>query len=155
MLLKLSHGKLNPLTVFGRPLVKRFAMCYRTVVLSVCPVLFVCPVCNVGVLCQKGWMDQDETWHEGRHWPWPHCVRWGPSYPPPKQHSPLTCLLWPNGWMDTKLSFVHHVDILIRTCGQRFLQRAQCSHCKRCISYGNSVCPSVRHTPVLCQNDGT
>jgi len=40
-----------------------------------------------------------------------------------------------------------------------FLQRAQCSHCKRCISYGNSVCPSirlsVRHTPVLCQNDGT
>jgi len=44
-----------------------------------------------------------------------------------------------------------------------FLQRAQCSHCKRCISYGNSVRPSVRpsvrlsvrHTPVLCQNDGT
>jgi len=44
-----------------------------------------------------------------------------------------------------------------------FLQRAQCSYCKRCISYGNSVrlsdclsvCPSVRHTPVLCQNDGT
>ena len=40
-----------------------------------------------------------------------------------------------------------------------FLQRAQCSHCKRCISYGNSVrlsvCPSVCHTPVLCQNDGT
>jgi len=29
-----------------------------------------------------------------------------------------------------------------------FLQRAQCSHCKRCISYSNSVCPSVRHTPV-------
>ena len=44
-----------------------------------------------------------------------------------------------------------------------FLQRAQCSHCKRCISHGNSVrpsvrpsvCPSVCHTPVLCQNDGT
>jgi len=40
-----------------------------------------------------------------------------------------------------------------------FLQRAQCSHCKRCISYGNSirlsVRLSVRHTPVLCQNDGT
>jgi len=44
-----------------------------------------------------------------------------------------------------------------------FLQRAQCSHCKRCISYGNSVRPSVRpsvclsvcHTPVLYQNDGT
>jgi len=31
--------------------------------------------------------------------------------------------------------------------------------CKRCTSYGNSVCLSVRlsvrHTPVLCQNDGT
>ena len=39
--------------------------------------------------------------------------------------------------------------------------------CKRCTSYGNSVClsvrlsvclsvcPSVRHTLVLCQNDGT
>jgi len=25
-----------------------------------------------------------------------------------------------------------------------FLQRAQCSHCKRCISYSNSVCLSVR-----------
>jgi len=24
------------------------------------------------------------------------------------------------------------------------LQRAQCSHCKRCISYSNSVRPSVR-----------
>ena len=33
-----------------------------------------------------------------------------------------------------------------------FLQRAQCSHCKRCISCGNSVrppvCLSVCHTPV-------
>jgi len=35
-----------------------------------------------------------------------------------------------------------------------FLQRAQL-HCKRCISYGNSVRLSVCHTPVLCQNDGT
>ena len=25
-----------------------------------------------------------------------------------------------------------------------FLQRAQCSHCKRCISYSNSVCLSIR-----------
>jgi len=44
-----------------------------------------------------------------------------------------------------------------------FLQRAQCSHCNRCTSYGKSVrlsvclsvCRSVHHTPVLCQNDGT
>jgi len=44
-----------------------------------------------------------------------------------------------------------------------FYSAPQRSHCKRCISYGNSVrpsvrlsvCLSVRHTPVLCQNDGT
>jgi len=40
-----------------------------------------------------------------------------------------------------------------------FLQRSQCPHCNRCISYSNpSVCPSVRvsvrQTTVLCQNDG-
>jgi len=33
---------------FGRPFVKRFALCYRTV---------VCPVCNVGVLRSNGWVD--------------------------------------------------------------------------------------------------
>jgi len=36
-----------------------------------------------------------------------------------------------------------------------FYSTPQCSHCKCCISYGNSVRPSVRHTPVLCQNNGT
>jgi len=45
--------------VFGQPFVKRFALCYQTVVcLSVC---HVCPVCDVGVLWPNGWMDQDET----------------------------------------------------------------------------------------------
>ena len=36
-----------------------------------------------------------------------------------------------------------------------FLQCAamQCSHCKHCTSYSNSVCLSVCHTPVLCQNN--
>jgi len=34
-------------------------------------------------------MDQDETWHGGRPRPWPHCIRWGPSSPPPKEHSPF------------------------------------------------------------------
>jgi len=38
----------------------------------------------------------------GRPRPRPHCVRWGPSSPPPKGHSssPLLgpCLLWPNGY---------------------------------------------------------
>jgi len=32
-------------------------------------------------------MDQDETWQSGRPWPWPHCVRWGPSSPSPKRGS--------------------------------------------------------------------
>ena len=47
--------------VFGRPFVKRFALCYRSVVC-----LCVLSVCNVGVLWPNGWMDQDETWHGGR-----------------------------------------------------------------------------------------
>ena len=33
---------------------------------------------------------------------------------------------------------------LVSTKLDTFLQRTQCSHCKRCISYGNSVRPSVR-----------
>jgi len=37
-------------------------------------------VCDSGVLGTNGWMDQDEsTWHGGRPWPQPHCVKWGPS----------------------------------------------------------------------------
>jgi len=34
------------------------------------------------------WMDQDETWHEGRPRPRPHCVRWGPSSPQKGHSSP-------------------------------------------------------------------
>jgi len=52
-------------------------------------------------------MDQPETWHAGRPRPWPHCVRWGPSFSPKRGHSPPhkkkkfgPCLLWPNGLMD-------------------------------------------------------
>jgi len=33
-------------------------------------------------------MDEDETWHAGGPRPCPHCVRWGPTSPPPKGHSP-------------------------------------------------------------------
>ena len=47
--------------VFGPPFVKRFALCYRTVVC-----LFCLSVCNVGVSWPNGWMDQDETWRGGR-----------------------------------------------------------------------------------------
>jgi len=45
-------------------------------------------VCDVGVLWPNDWTDQDETWHAGRPRPWPHCVRWGPTSPPLKGHSP-------------------------------------------------------------------
>jgi len=70
---------------FGRPFVKRFALCYRSVVCPVCPVL---SVCDVRALWPNGWTDQDETWHAGRARPWPHCVRWGPSSPSPKGAQP-------------------------------------------------------------------
>jgi len=44
-----------------------------------------------------------------------------------------------------------------------FYSTRQCSHCKHCTSYSNSVrlsvclfiCLSVCHTPVFCQNDCT
>jgi len=70
--------------IFGRPFVKRFALCYRTVVCLSC--LFVCSVCDVGVLWPNDSMDQDETWHGGRPRSRSHCVRWGPSSPQ-KGHS--------------------------------------------------------------------
>jgi len=35
-----------------------------------------------------------------------------------------------------------------------FYSAPQCSHCKRCATYSNSVRLSVCHTPVLCENDG-
>jgi len=64
--------------VFGRPFVKRFALCYRSVVCL--------SVCDVGVLWPNGWTDQDNTWHAGR--PRPHCVRWGPTSPSSKGAQP-------------------------------------------------------------------
>jgi len=97
--------------IFGRPFVKRFALCYWTIVLSC---LSVClSVCDVRALWPNGWTDQDETWHAGRPRPWQHCVRWGPSSPPPKGHSPPIfgpCLLRPNGWM-MKLVLGMEVDL--------------------------------------------
>ena len=61
---------------------KKFALCYGTVVLSVCPVLS----CDVGVLWPNGRTDQDKTWHAGKPRPWPYCIRWGPSSPPILAH---------------------------------------------------------------------
>jgi len=45
-------------------------------------------VCSVRALWPNDWTDQDETRRAGRPRAWPHCVRWGPSSPPPKGHSP-------------------------------------------------------------------
>ena len=81
---------------FARPFVKRFVLCYGTVVCPVC-----LSVCNVGLLWPNGWVDQDVTWYGGRPQPRPHCVRWGPSSPRKgaQQSHPLfdPCLSWPNG----------------------------------------------------------
>jgi len=74
--------------IFGRPFVKRFALCYLTVVCLSCLSVLSCPVCNVGVLWPNGWMDRDETLHAGRPRPWLHCVRWGPPRLLQKGHSP-------------------------------------------------------------------
>ena len=72
---KLMQRKHTETVIFGRPFLKRFAL------LSV-RCLSCLSVCDVGVLWPNGWMDQDETWHGGRPWPRPHCVRWGSSSPP-------------------------------------------------------------------------
>ena len=90
-------------TLFGRPFVKRFALCYQTVVCLSC---LSCPVCDINVLWLNGWMHQDETLHAGRPRPWPHCVRWGvgTQLPSPKGGggtAPIgPYLLWPSQWQD-------------------------------------------------------
>jgi len=71
------------------------------------------------------WMDQDGNWHGGGPWSRPHCAWWGPSSPFQKRGRAPPPIFGP------------------------FLQRAQCSHCKRCISYSNSVCPSVGRSVCL------
>jgi len=84
------------LILCGRPFVKQFVQCYRTVVQSRLSCL---SVCNVGVLWPHGWMDQNETWHGDRPRSRPHRVRRGP---PKRAQPPIfgPCHLWPNGWME-------------------------------------------------------
>ena len=57
----------------------------------------------------------------------------------------------------TALAWSHAVKLckyFLLNCytGHFFYSAPQCSHCKRCISYGNSVCPSVRLSvcPSVC-----
>ena len=95
-------SRYNGRPLIGRPFLKRFALCYRTVVLS-CPILSVClSVCNVSVLWPNGWINQDETWHSGRPRPRPYCVRLGLRSAPSNTRHPIfgPFLLWPNGWTD-------------------------------------------------------
>jgi len=136
-----AHGTL---TTFGRPFVKRFALCYQTVVCLSCPVCLSC--LSVTLVCcgqTVGWIKMKlgmqvglghcHTVFDGTQLPQPpnfrpmsyvakrldgsRChalatevglgpgdnVRWGPSPPPKKREAqpPIfgTCLLWPNGCM--------------------------------------------------------
>jgi len=83
----------NTAVIFGRPFVKRFALCYQT-----------SPIFGPCLLWPNGWMDQDGTWHGGGPWSRPHSARWGTSSPPPKrgQRPPIfgPFLLSPNDWMN-------------------------------------------------------
>jgi len=97
-----------PRTVCGRPFVKRFALCCRTVVCAVCPVCL--SVCDVGVLWPNGGVDQDETWHRGRPQPRLHCLRWELSSSPkraqrrpPPQFSAHICCDQTTGWIKMPL----------------------------------------------------
>ena len=85
-------------SVFKRPFVKRFTLCYRSVVLS------CLSACNVHALWPNGWTDQDETWTQvglGSG----HIVLDGdPAPPAPKGEAPPPIfgryLLRPNGCRD-------------------------------------------------------
>ena len=70
------------ISVIGRPFVKPV----RPMLSDRC--LSCLSACDVGVLRPNAWTDQDETWNAGRPRPWPPCVRWGPTSPSPKGHSP-------------------------------------------------------------------
>jgi len=56
--------------MIGRPFVKRFTLCYRSVVWLSCLSVCLWRSCTVW---PNGWTDQDETWHAGRPLPRPHC----------------------------------------------------------------------------------
>jgi len=97
-----QHSKLHldQYSVSGRPFVRRFALCYRTVV------CLSCTVCDIGVLYPNGWMHQDETLHGGRPRPWSHCVRCGPSSPQKGPQPPISAHVYCGqtaGWIKMPL----------------------------------------------------
>jgi len=93
--------------IFGRPFVKRFVLCYQTILL-----------CDVGVLWPNNWRNQDITGCGGRPRPRLHCVRWGPISPKrctaPPQFSAR--LLWTNGWMDQNTTWYGSRPRLTQHC---------------------------------------
>jgi len=66
------------------------------------------PICGPCVLWPNGWMNQDATWHRGKHRLWRRCVRWGRSSPkrgtaPLPQFSVHGYCRQTAGWMKTPL----------------------------------------------------
>ena len=93
----------------GLPFIKRFALCYRTVILS-CPVLS-CPVLSVCLSVAFVHCGQTVGWIKmklGRSRPWTQCVRWGLSFPSPKGAQPANfrpISVRPNGCMDQDVTW--------------------------------------------------
>jgi len=116
------------------------------------------------LLLANGWMDQDTTWHlplgQG------NIVLDGDPAPLPQTgalHRPLfgLCLLWPNGRPSQQLlsSCLIASIAAINFYSARNARIASTVIATAIPSVRLSVCLSVRlsvrHTPVLCQNDGT
>jgi len=85
----------------GRPFVKRLAVCYRTVILS------VCPVCDVGVLWPNSSMDQDKLGVEVGLGPGDIVLDRNPATPKeraqPVQFSACVCCVQRIGWIKMQL----------------------------------------------------
>ena len=84
--------------VFGRPFIKRFALCYQTV---------ACPVCETETLvyCGQtvGGIKMKLGMEVGRGLALGHILLDGTQLPPTKRAQPPIfgpCLFWPNGWID-------------------------------------------------------
>ena len=93
-----------------------------------CPVCLSClclSVCNVRALWPNCWTDQYETWHAGRHWPWPHCVRWDPAPSPKGAQPPIfdPYLLRPNGCMDQDVTWCRSPMVQFVFVGQNISGR--------------------------------
>ena len=116
-----------------------------------------CPVCDVGVLWPNGWTDQDEPYHAGRPRPWPNRVTWGPSSPSPRERG--TAVPPPVFSAHVYCGCGRPSQLLLSSCYH--MQVRFCFSSARRIASAvlttaiPSVCLSVRHTLVLCQNDGT